>query len=147
MGKREGGWGRGSKKAEERRVLRLTRELMENVEWWRWCLKGSMAGEGDRLATPFFRFVKQTHKRTWFSDASFEAVGGLCLEMRVCWRHNLSEGEVKRTIRSRKGGDRFRVSNILELLGMVMTAYVVIVIKRDRPAKEGESVLTIGDSS
>ena len=38
-----------------------------------------MAGEGERLAAPFFRFVKQTHRRTWFSDASFEAVGGLCL--------------------------------------------------------------------
>ena len=107
-----------------------------------------MAGEGERLAAPFFRFVKQTHKRTWFSDSSFEAVGGLCLETGVYWRYKLSEEEVKRTIRSRKGGDRKSLPiNVLELLRVVMTAYVVIVIKRDRPAKEGESVLTIGDSS
>ena len=121
---------------------------MEDVEWWRWCLKEGMAGEGERLAAPFFRFVKQTHRRTWFSDASFEALGGLCLEMGVYSRYNLSEGEVKRTIRSRKGGDRNRLSiNVLELMGMVMTAYVMIVIRRDRPAKEGESVLMRGGSS
>ena len=115
-------------------MLRLTKEFMEDVEWWRWCLKEGMAGEGEKLAAAFFRFVKQTHRRTWFSDASFEAVGGLCLEMGVYSRYNLSEGEVKRTIRSRKGGDRNRLSiNVLELMGMVMTAYVMIVIRRDRP--------------
>ena len=121
---------------------------MKDVEWWRWCLKEGMAGEGERLAAPFFRFVKRTHRRTWFSDASFEAVGGLCLEAGVYWTYNLSEGEVKRTIRSRKGGGRNRLYiNVLELMGMVMTAYVMIVIRRDRPAKEGESVVMRGDSS
>ena len=55
---------------------------------------------------------------------------------------------MKRTIRSRKGGDRNRLSvNILELMGMVMTAYAMIVIRKDRPTKEGESVLLRGDSS
>ena len=81
MGKKEGGRGAwGSKKAEARR---LPKEFMEDVERWRRCLKGGMAGEGGRLAALFFRFVKQTHKRTWFPDASFEAVGGLCLETGV----------------------------------------------------------------
>ena len=52
------------------------------------------------------------------------------------------------TIRTGKGGDRNRLSiNILVLLGMVMTAYVMTVIKKDRPAKEGESVRMRGDSS
>ena len=59
-------------------MLRLTKEFMADVEWWRWYLKEGMAGEGEGLAAPFFRFVKQTHKRTWFSDTSFEAVRGLC---------------------------------------------------------------------
>ena len=30
---------------------------------------------------------------------------------------------------------------------MVMTAYVMMVIRKDRPAKDGESVLMRGDSS
>ena len=33
--------------------------------------------------------------------------------------------------------------NIQELLGVVMTSYVMIVIKKDRPAKEGGSVLML----
>ena len=32
------------------------------------------------MVAPFFRFVKQTHKRNWFSDDSFEAVGGRPLQ-------------------------------------------------------------------
>ena len=75
-------------------------------------------------------------------DALFEAVGRLCLETGVYWRYNLSEGEMKRTIRNRKGEDSNRLSiNVLELVVMVMVAYVMIVIGKDRPTEEGESVL------
>ena len=37
--------------------------------------------------------------------------------------------------------------NVLELLGMVMTAFVMIVIKKDKPGRVGEPVLMRGDSS
>ena len=37
--------------------------------------------------------------------------------------------------------------NVLELMGMGTTAYVMIVIRRDGPTKEQESVLMRGDSS
>ena len=66
-----GAWGRSRKKAETVRVLRLTEESMEDVGWWRWCLKEGMTGERERLAAPSLRFVKQTHQRIWFSDAPF----------------------------------------------------------------------------
>ena len=36
-------------------------------------------------------------------------------------------------------------TNVLVLMGMVRIAYVVIVIRRDKPTKEGESVLMRGD--
>ena len=101
-----------------------------------------MAGEGERFAAPFFRFVKQTHKPTWVSNASFEAVGGMRLETEVYWRYSQSEEEKKRTIKSRKGRDGNRLTiNVFELMGIMMTAYAMIVIRRDRPTKEGESVL------
>ena len=55
---------------------------------------------------------------------------------------------MKRTTRSRKGEDGSRFSiKVLKLLGMVMTADVRIVIRNNRPAKEGESVLMRGGSS
>ena len=107
-----------------------------------------MVPGGGRGPAPFFRVDKKTQKRTWFSDASFEIVGGLCLETGAYWRHNLSAKGMKRTIRNRNGGagNRFSV-NVLKLLGMVMAAYVMLVIRRDRPSREGETVLMRGGSS
>ena len=35
----------------------------------------------------------------------------------------------------------------MELFGMVWTAYVMIVIKKDRPGRAGEAVLLRGDNS
>ena len=44
---------------------------------------------------------------------------------------------MKSTIRSGKGGAGNRLSiNVLEMTGMAMTAYVMTVIRKDRPAKE-----------
>ena len=37
--------------------------------------------------------------------------------------------------------------NLLELLAMVVTAYVMVVVKEDRPSVAGEPVLIRGDSS
>ena len=66
------------------------------------------------------------------SDASFDAVGGLCLETWTYWRYSLS-AEMKRTIRSRKGRDGNRLSiNVPELLGMVMSL-------RDDSDQEGQA--------
>ena len=37
--------------------------------------------------------------------------------------------------------------NVLELVGMVWTAYVMIVIRKDLPRRDGEAVLMRGDNS
>ena len=64
------------------------------------------------------------------------------------WRYRLAEEERGKTIRNRKVEDGNRLSiNVLELLRMVMPAYVMIVIKKDRQGKEREPVLMRGDSS
>ena len=104
--------------------------------------------EGLELAAPFVRFMKQPHRRKWFSDASVEAVGWLWLETGVYWRFNLTEEEKTRSVRSRRREHVNRLSiNVLVLLGMVMTAFVVIVIMKDRARRVGEPALTRGDSS
>ena len=105
-----------------------------------------MAEEEERLAALFI-FGKQTHKRTWFSAASFEAVGGLSLETGVHGGYSVLE-ERKKTTKSRKGGNGNRSSiNVLELTAMVTTAYVMIQIRSDIRTKGGELVLMRGDSS
>ena len=47
---------------------------------------------GERITAPFFSFVKQRPSRTWFSDASLAAMGGICNEMGVYWRFDLGSG-------------------------------------------------------
>ena len=70
------------------------------------------------------------------------------METGAYWRYNLTEDGRTRTIRSRRGEHVNRVSiNVLELLGMEMTAFVFIVIRRDRPGRVVEPVLMREDSS
>lgn len=53
-----------------------------------------------------------------------------------------------RPVRSKKGGDENRLSiNVLELLGTAMTALVIMVIRKERPARRGEMVMMRRDSS
>ena len=91
--------------------------------------------------------MKQAPKRKLFSDASYEAIGGLCLETGVYWKFQLTAEVQLRTVWSKRGkGDRISI-NILELKAMVMTAYVMIMMKRDTSDTEGATVLIQGDNS
>lgn len=38
-----------------------------------------LVGVPETLVAPSLERIEQNHKRTWVSDTSFEAVGGLCL--------------------------------------------------------------------
>ena len=145
--KGQGGGGDIRKRRKRTDTLRLTAEFLADVGWWRWYVQLENIKEGERIAAPFYRFVKQTPEEKRCSDASYEAIGGLCLETGVYWRFKLT-GEVKRrTVRSKRG-KRDRISiNLLELMSMVMAAYVMVVMKGDRPEKEGATVLMRGDDS
>ena len=48
--------------------------------------------------------------------------------------------------RARVGYDSLSI-NVLELFGMVWTAYVMIVVRNDLPRREGETVLIREDNS
>ena len=112
---------------------------------------GGLGGRGEELAVPFSRFMKQPHRRTWFWDALFEAVGGLCLGTEMHGRYTLTEEERGKTIRGRNRGGENRLSiSVLGLGGMVivvLTTFVMIVITKDRPARVGNPVLVMGVGS
>lgn len=42
--------------------------------------RGEIVKERERISAPFLSFIKQKPVRRWFSDASFKAVTGLCIE-------------------------------------------------------------------
>jgi len=99
--------------------------------------------QGESLSAPFYAHVLRRLVRHYFSDASFDAIDGYCPELPVFWRYTMDpqlSSEVKRS----KNCDI--TINLLELCGMIITAFVVQILLADRPTSEGESVMMRGDN-
>jgi hypothetical protein len=122
--------------------------LVGDLEYWEWAL-----GEEARVVgVPIGALVRRRPDRCWFSDASYMAIGGLCSATGVWWRYDLTSEQRARLVRSvRVTGqlvaDGWLHINLLELVGMVMTAWVVIVACGGRPRVGGEVVLLRGDNT
>ncbi|CAB1120742.1 unnamed protein product [Ectocarpus sp. CCAP 1310/34] len=64
------------------------------------------AGEvGSKTTAASFSFAKQVPWRSWFSDASTRALGGVCMETRVFWRYELPMEVQGRTVWARQKGE------------------------------------------
>ena len=99
--------------------------------------------QGESLSAPFYAHVLRIPVRHYFSDARFDAIGGYCPELNVFWRYTIDpllSSEMKRS----KSCEI--TMNLLELCGMIFTAFVVQILLADRPTSEGESVMMRGDN-
>ena len=100
------------------------------------------------LSAPVYRLVAPPPCCTLTSDASKHAVGGFCWETGQYWRYNLSEEELARFCGLSKhiqAQDTISI-NALELLGMVMSAYMLVVVCGERPVGNKDCVLLRGDN-
>ena len=103
---------------------------------------------GGEIAAPSFSFAQQIASRTLFSDASTKRVGGVCMEKRWYWFWTLPQEVEGRTITHRKHGEGdFMDTNLLELLGVVVSAYVLVEMTEDRPGRKGEAVMMRADNT
>ena len=141
-------WGRERKRAQAKRVLTLDEEFMADVGWWRWYMEREEKEVGGEIAAPSFSFAQQIASRTVFSDASTKRVGGVCMEKRWYWFWTLPQEVERRTIAHRKHGEGdFMDINLLELLGVVVSAYVLVEMTEDRPGRKGEAVMMRADNT
>jgi hypothetical protein len=121
--------------------------LLGDLVFWEWAL-----GEDSHvIGIPISVLVTRAPDRCWFSDASYTAIGGLCSTCGFWWRWVLTVEQCSRLIRSvRVSGqqvhDGWLHTNLLELVGMVMTAWIIVVCVGERPAVGGEVVLLRGDN-
>ena len=97
-------------------TLSLGREFHADVLFWGWAIDQELRQVGETLNA----------KRHYLSDARFEAVGGYCVERRVYWRYDLPEELTAELKRKAELSESCTVTiNLLELLGMVVTAWVI----------------------
>lgn len=129
-------------------IVELSEEFHADLEWWKWAVYQRALLEGVSLYSSFYKHVYWAPVRHWLSDATPKAIGGFCWELRVWWRYDLSVDEQCRLSKDTTCALHNKLSiNLLELLAMVVTAYVMVVVKGDLPTVNGEPVLMRGDSS
>ncbi|CAN0043129.1 unnamed protein product, partial [Choristocarpus tenellus] len=132
---------------EANREIRIGPEFKEDLNWWRWVVEHGLAEEGENLCSPFLGFVSRLPGMTWYSDACFSAVGGYNVETGKWWRYEFPEHVKKEIKRSVIRGERGSISiNVLELLGMVMNAWVLVMKVKGRAKTKGDLVLLRGDN-
>ena len=85
--------------------------------------------------------------RRYYSDASFTAIWDFCPELKVYWRYSLAEALTlelkKQSVRKQAGSITI---HLLELIGMMMSAFVMQIAENDRPEYAGDTVLLRGDN-
>ena len=126
----------------------LDPEFHDNLEVWRWIIEAGMDASEGGLSAPMPRLVARTPCHTLTSDASKHAEGGFCLEIGQYWRYGLSQEELARFCGSSKhiqSLDNICV-NALELLGMVMSAHMLVVVYGERPVGDKDCVLLRSDN-
>ena len=87
----------GSK--NQNRTVGLGREFHADLLFWKWAIDHGLLHEGEALSASCYTAIQRPAKGHYLSDASFEAVGGFCVERKVFWRFDLPKeltAELKR---------------------------------------------------
>ena len=134
-------------KKRTKKVVRLGWEFHNDIAFWKWVIEQKLVSAGETLGAPFYAHVERSPSRRYYSDAIFTAIGGFCPEIKMYWRYDLHP-VLSRLLKNQtvtRGNDAITI-NLLELCGMVVTAYVTQVIMQDRPDTQGDPVLLRGDN-
>ena len=78
----------GSK--NQNRAVGLGREFHADLLFCKWAIDHELLHEREALA-PCCTAIQRPAKRHHLSDASFETVGGFCVERKVLWRYDLPQ--------------------------------------------------------
>ena len=134
--------------AEPTRRITLGPMFHDELEDWRWFVEKGLVARGGSLCSPMFNIVARPPTFSILTDASKRAIGGYCPEGGQYFRYDLSEEEQSRFVGSSKYvvGENDISINVLELLGMVVGAWLLIVKQQRAPAGASDRVLLRGDN-
>ena len=131
--------------ANHGRRVALGPEFHGDLEFWRWFVSEGLVAVGGILSAPMYHLLERPAQRTLFSDASKNAIGVFCLEAGVYWRCDLSVEKQSRfwgSSRSVAGMDGISI-NVLELVGMTISAWVLVSSFAERPSATGDCVCCV----
>lgn len=119
-----------------------------DLDFWRWLAANGLDASGECFSSPMYNIIIRRPSITMFSDASKRAVGGYCQETGRYFRYDLSPEERSRFVGSSKSvvGINDMSINVLELPGMLLGAWLLIIPKQRRPALLGDCVSLRGDN-
>ena len=142
------GAGLARRTANPGRCAALGPEFHGELELWRWLVAEGLDVQGGTLSAPMFHLPERSARRTLFSGSSKTAIGGFCLETGVHWRYELDLAEQSRFCGSRKAvaDENDNSIDILELLGIVVSAWVLASPCAECPSLAGDCVLLRGDN-
>ena len=135
-------FGGGGQRSRRPGRLPLGPEFHADIGFWKLMVSEELALP---LSSPLYTRFLQRHSRTLVSDASGPAVGGYCLETGAWWRFDVDQDAKSRLSQRVKDHNDLSI-NVLELLGMVITAWMFVVGAGSQPRFEGENVLVLGDN-
>jgi hypothetical protein len=129
--------------------INITEAMQQDLDYWRYTVSKEV--RGNLLRVNMCTLVMRDPDLIMLSDASHMAEGGYCLQTGVYWCREHTEEEVTRLVQGVAGekvrlGDGSLHINLLELYGMIMTAYVMIVVEGMRPGPGGGTILLRGDN-
>lgn len=139
-------FGKGTR--PNRAVIFLGADFHSDIQWWSAWFRGALKNGRHMLSTPLYTFVLQPPYRHLLSDASGIAMGGYCWETKRFWRYSLTDEQNARLVESAQESDTPRDAltiNLLELLGMAITAYAFIA-DGNQPRHERDAILLRGDN-
>ena len=102
--------------------MRLGWEFLGDTAFWKWAIDQRLASQGESLSAPFYAHVLRRPVRHYFSDASFDAIGGRCPELQL-WRYTVDPQLSSEMNRSTIKNCEMTI-NLLELCGMIITAFL-----------------------
>ena len=103
-------------------VVPLGSEFYADLSFWKWAISQKLLQSGGAGFAPCYTAVRPP-ARHYLSDASFEAMGGYCIEHRLYWRYDLPPELTQELTEKVERRETCTITiNLLELLGIVVTA-------------------------
>ena len=125
----------------------LPSELHADLRFWKWAINHKLLQAGKAVSAPCYTALNRPAKQHYLSDASFEVVGGYCVEKMMYWRYDLPLGLTHELKPKAERCETCTITiNLLQLLGMVLTAWVMMELAGGTPEAVGDPIVMCGDN-